>query len=331
MPTARSTLELSRQWSSFLSLIPQPLGLGLLAMAPQVPPSAPAVPSAQSSPLSAEALCLKTFQACWFLDKDWLVSFIASAQCLKLDAPITWVEFIPKGHTHLVRCALKLVPPTCVLLVTKIKECMFTFVLSVLNGPGSSPGFFNTHEATKPRKRTHKCKDKGDQSTDMAVDAPEPCTAAQSSSWEPEAPTPSGAGDSDPPPLEGSSKPSAFTWHFPSPSSEEPRNGGSSLEDPCTSRSSTLLPLEPEPPASSVALTLSAHTCKLLRAREKIDTQLERQATFQSPSPAPSIASVLGKCPPSPLLSPTHVGLPCCPGCAGLAHLDVAQAGQLSL
>ena len=79
-------------------------------MAPQTPPPAPA-PPAKCSPPSAEDLCLKTFRACWFLDKDWLVSFIASAQRLKPDAPITWVEFVPKGHTHLVQ-PLSLQPPS---------------------------------------------------------------------------------------------------------------------------------------------------------------------------------------------------------------------------
>ena len=92
------------------------------------------LPSAQApkparSPPSAEELCLKTFRSCWFIDKDWLVSFIASAQRSKPDVPITWVEFVPKGHTHLVRCALKLVPPTRALPLAKVKECMFSFIL----------------------------------------------------------------------------------------------------------------------------------------------------------------------------------------------------------
>ena len=104
-------------------------------------------PKPKPSPPSAESLCLKTFWACWYLDKDWLVSFVASAQRARPDTPITWVEFMPKGHTHLVQSALKLVPISKHLPLAKIKEVMFTFVLKTLNAPGSLPGFFNAHKA----------------------------------------------------------------------------------------------------------------------------------------------------------------------------------------
>ena len=277
-------------------------------MAPQIPPPATAPPAAKRSPPSAEELCLKTFCACWFIDKDWLVSFIASAQCLKPDAPITWVEFIPKGHTHLVRCALKLVPPTRALPIAKVKECMFTFILSVLNGPGPSSGFFNARKAAKPRKRTHKRKGKGEQSADMAVNPPAPSTAAGGSSREPEALR----GDGDPPPLEGSSEPTACTQHFPGPSLEESWDGGPSSEDPRTSSSSTPAPLALVAPIPSVALALSAHARKLLRAREK-EAQRDFNRSSQSPSPVPSIASILGKrspSPPPPVSPPPLLGSP---------------------
>ena len=115
------------------------------------PLPAPSVPTAQAppqcSPPSAEDLCLRTFWSCWFLDRDWLISFIASAQCVKPDSPISWVEFMPKGHTHLVRSALKLVPVSKHLPLAKIKEVMFTFLLETLNAPGSPPGFFNARKA----------------------------------------------------------------------------------------------------------------------------------------------------------------------------------------
>ena len=203
---------------------------------------------------------------CWFLDKDWLVSFIVLAQRLKPDAPITWVEFVPKGHTHLVQCALKLVPPTRTLPIAKIKECMFTFILSVLNGPGSSLGFFTARKAGKSRKRTHTCKGKGNQPVDtMAVDAPDPGTAAAGSTREPEAPTPLGAGNGDPPPPEGSRAPSAHTQHFPGPSSEESWDGGSSSEDSCASCSSTSAPLALVAPVPSEALALSIRVRQLLK------------------------------------------------------------------
>jgi hypothetical protein len=278
-------------------------------MSPQTPPPAPAPPAAKRSPPSAEELCLKTFRACWFIDKDWLVSFIASAQRLKPDAPITWVEFVPKGHTHLVRCALKLVPPTRALPIAKIKECMFTFILSVLNGPGPSSGFFNARKAAKPRKRTRKRKGKGEKSADMAVDTPEPSTAAGVSTRDPDAPR----GYGDPPPLEGSRETVACTQHFPGPSSEEPRDGGSSSEDPRAS-----CPLTPAFPAlaaptPSPAKDLSAMRARQLLKRREAQVRKDFDRASRSPSPAPSIASVLGKrspSPPPPLSPPPELGSP---------------------
>ena len=56
------------------------------------------------------------------------------------------------------------------------------------------------------------------------------------------------------------------------------------------------------------ALALSDCACKLLRAHEKMAAQRER-----SPSPVPSIASVLGKRPPSPpppISPPPELGSP---------------------
>ena len=251
----------------------------------------PPVPSSQAekpkrSPPSAEELCLRTFRSCWHLDKGWLVSFVVSAQRKTPTSPITWVGFMPQGHTHLVRSALKLVSPTKALPIAKIKEVMFAFVLEVLNESAPRADFFKARKAAKPRKRPHRCKGKGKQSVDMAVDAPEPRTVVGGSSREPEALR----GDGDPPPLEGSSEPSAHTQHFPSPSSEVPR-----AFDP-----STTLPAEPVAP---VPLTLNAKRLGRTRQRAK-QLELQAQKAFdwssRSPSPAPSIASVLGKRPPSP-------------------------------
>ena len=67
--------------------------------------------------------------------------------------------------------------------------------------------FFKARKAAKPRKRPHRHKGKGKQSIDMVVDAPKPCMVVGGSSQEPEALW----GDGDPPPLEGSSEPSAHT------------------------------------------------------------------------------------------------------------------------
>ena len=237
-----------------------------MASAPTVPSSvAPSQP--KCSPPSAEELCLKTFCSCWHLDKGWLVSFIALAQHKTPTSLITWVEFMPQGHTHLVRSTLKLVSPSKTLPVAKIKEVMFQFILEVLNKSVPCADFFKARKAAKPRKRTRRRKGKGGQSNGMAVNTPEPSTVAGGSTQEPEAPW----GDGDPPPLEGSSKPTACTQHFPGPSSEEPQDGGSSLEDPRTSLPSTPLPVEPKLQAPVAALGLSFCMRKLLRAHEKMD------------------------------------------------------------
>jgi hypothetical protein len=81
---------------------------------------------------------------------------------------------MPKGHTHLVRSALKLVPLTKHLPIAKIKEVMFTYILLVLNGSGSGHDFFNARKAAKPRKKTSKRKKGVSQPVDMAVDTPPP-------------------------------------------------------------------------------------------------------------------------------------------------------------
>ena len=177
-------------------------------MSTSIPPAPSSqAPQPKRSPPTAEELCLKTFRSCWHLDKGWLVSFVASAQRKTPTSPITWVEFMPQGHTHLVRSALKLVSPTKALPIAKIKEVMFVFILEVLNESAPRADFFKARKAAKPRKRTPRHKGKGKQSVDMAVDAPEPRTAVGGSSREPEALW----GDGDPPPLEGSSEPSAHT------------------------------------------------------------------------------------------------------------------------
>ena len=209
-------------------------------------------------------------------------------------SPITWVEFMPQGHTHLVHSALKLVSPTKALLIAKIKEVVFMFVLEVLNESAPHADFFKACKATKPRKRPLRRKGKGKQSVDMAVDAPEPRTAVGGSSREPEALR----GDGDPPPLEGSSEPSAHTQHFPGPSSEEPQDGGTSSEVPRTFDPLTTLPAEPVAPVPLDAKALG-------RARQQVKwlelhTQKAYARSSRLPSLAPSITSVLGKRPPSP-------------------------------
>ena len=240
--------------TSFLFPLPPPLGLGF--MSTTVPPASSSMAAKpKRSPPTVEELCLKTFHSCWHLDKGWLVSFMVSAQCKMPMSPITWVEFMPQGHTHLVHSALKLVSPTKALPITKIKEVMFTFLLEVLNKSAPCANFFKARKAAKPRKRTPRHKGKGKQSVDMVVDAPEPSTVVGGSTWEPEALR----GDGNPPPLEGSREPSAHTQHFPGPSKEESQDGGASSEAPRAFDTSTTLPAEPVMPVPLDAKALG-HT-----------------------------------------------------------------------
>ena len=160
-------------------------------------------PKPKHSPPTAEELCLRTFRTCWYLDKDWLVLVMASAQCAKPDSPITWVEFMPKGYTHLVHSALKLVPTTKHLPLTKIKEVIFTFILETFNSPSILPGFFNARKATKPRKRVckHPVKEAQSGANAMAIfppPSPEPSLHAVPG---PLRPNPLGGRDRDPSPL----------------------------------------------------------------------------------------------------------------------------------
>ena len=298
-------------------------------MSTNVPPApSSAADKPKRSPPSAEELCLRTFRSCWQLDKGWLVSFVASAQRKTPTSPISWVEFMPQGHTHLVRSALKLVSLTKALPITKIKEVMFAFVLDVLNESVPRADFFKARKAAKPRKRTPRRKGKG-KSVDMAVDAPEPRTAVGGSSQEPEALW----GDGDPPPLEGSSKPSAHTQHFPGPSSEESRDGGTSSEVPRAFVSSTMLPAEPVAPVSPQRQRQgpwprppegkAAGACRAEGFRPVFKVALAGALDHVCPRQAPPFT------PPSYIPSP-GIRLPCRPRCAQLVRLDAAQKGHLS-
>ena len=48
------------------------------------------------------------------------------------DGNISWVEFTPQYHSHLVKCAVVLVPHP----VLKVKKVMFAYILKLLNGTG---------------------------------------------------------------------------------------------------------------------------------------------------------------------------------------------------
>ena len=67
----------------------------------------------------------------WFLFRANLLANVISAQ-KEEDRNISWVEFTPQYHSHLVKCTVTLVPCP----VTKVKWVMFAFILELLNGEG---------------------------------------------------------------------------------------------------------------------------------------------------------------------------------------------------
>ena len=102
------------------------------------------------------------FRLRWFLNRDWLLSFVASAQRSE-SGRIEWVEFLPDGHVHLVRSAFKLVPPTPLVPAAKIKRCMFAFIIEFLNRERLYANFFAPSPPRKICKRTRKPQDTGPQ------------------------------------------------------------------------------------------------------------------------------------------------------------------------
>ena len=112
------------------------------------------------------------FRLRWFLNRDWLLSFVASAQRSE-SGRIEWVEFLPDGHVHLVCSAFKLVPPTPLVPAAKIKRCMFAFIIEFLNRERLFADFFAPSPPRKVRKRTRKPRDTGPQppAGGQAVDA----------------------------------------------------------------------------------------------------------------------------------------------------------------
>ena len=100
------------------------------------------------------------FRLRWFLNRDWLLTFIASAQRSE-SGRIEWVEFLPDGHVHLVRSAFKLVPPTPSIPAAKIKWCMFSFIIEFLNQERLYADFFAPLPPRMARKRARKPRDTG--------------------------------------------------------------------------------------------------------------------------------------------------------------------------
>jgi hypothetical protein len=73
-----------------------------------------------------------------------------SAQKAK-DRSIFWVEFTPQFHTHLVKCAVTLIPWP----IQKVKKVMFVYILELLNEEGQQ-AFFNLSKGEKQATTTQK-------------------------------------------------------------------------------------------------------------------------------------------------------------------------------
>jgi predicted Zn-ribbon and HTH transcriptional regulator len=96
---------------------------------------------------------LNIFRRRWFLSRTALLTHVISAQKAE-DGDISWVEFDPPFHSHLVKCAVALVPRLgCP--VPMVKRVMFVFILELLNQEGHL-AFFNlqkgSHKANNAQK-----------------------------------------------------------------------------------------------------------------------------------------------------------------------------------
>jgi hypothetical protein len=115
---------------------------------------------------------LNIFCRCWFLSRANLTANTISAQKAE-DGNISWVEFTPHFHSHLVNCAVALVPHP----VRKVKWVMFVYILELLNGEGNT-AFFELqkggHKANNAQKekqrlaRKRSCATKWEQDCEAA-------------------------------------------------------------------------------------------------------------------------------------------------------------------
>jgi hypothetical protein len=93
---------------------------------------------------------LNTFHHHWFVSTDHLRTTVLLAQKAK-DGKFFWVEFTPQFHTHLVKCAVALVPHP----LHKVKQVMFVYLLELLNGEGPQ-SFFDLTKGQRLATQTQK-------------------------------------------------------------------------------------------------------------------------------------------------------------------------------
>ena len=121
-------------------------------MTRQARPPASAVPASESPPFaSADDLSVFDLTAIlhsrWFLDRSHLASNVVSAQHGP-NGDLDWVEFTPPFHTHLIKCAIALLPPQ-LCSMKQLKGVLFAYVLEVLNSPASTLASFKRKTLSK--------------------------------------------------------------------------------------------------------------------------------------------------------------------------------------
>ncbi|KAF8274725.1 hypothetical protein EI94DRAFT_1712922, partial [Lactarius quietus] len=88
-----------------------------------------------------------------FLSRTALLDHTISAQKAK-DGNISWVEFLPPFHSHLIKCTVALVPiPACP--VPMVKQVMFVFILEMLNQEGHQT-FFDLQKGSRKANNAQK-------------------------------------------------------------------------------------------------------------------------------------------------------------------------------
>ncbi len=93
---------------------------------------------------------LNIFCHCWFLSWSHLLTNVISAQKAE-DGNISWVEFTPQYHSHLVKCAVALTPHP----IQAVKKVMFVYILELLNQEGHMAFFklqMGGHKANNAQK-----------------------------------------------------------------------------------------------------------------------------------------------------------------------------------
>ena len=123
-----------------------PRGDTLMASAPPTPPPLhrAGAPSAAKAPKGGRKPktppgdvdlsvfdILNIFRRHWFLSRAHLLANAISAQKAE-DGNVSWVEFSPPFHSHLVKCAIALVPHP----IQVVKKVLFVFILELLNQEG---------------------------------------------------------------------------------------------------------------------------------------------------------------------------------------------------